>query len=79
MKLKQEVTVLQLANPDVTDATLESLRDMKVLRELDLNGSQITDAGLEILKGLPALASLRIARTKITDKGFAGRFLTKSR
>ncbi len=70
LKLKQDLSVLQMANPDVTDQSLEPLRDMKALRELDLNGSQVTDAGLEILKELPALTSLRLARTKITDKGF---------
>ena len=70
LKLKQDVAVLQMANPDVTDHSLEPLREMKALRELDLNGTQVTDAGLEILKELPALRSLRLARTKITDKGF---------
>jgi Leucine Rich repeat len=77
LKLKDDVTVLQMANPDVTDISLEPLRKMKVLKELDLNGSQITDAGLEVLKELPALNSLRIARTKITDKGFRSALLNK--
>ena len=77
LKLKDDVTVLQMANPDVTDLSLEPLRKMKVLKELDLNGSQITDAGLEVLKELPALNSLRIARTKITDKGFRSALLNK--
>ena len=69
--------MLQMANPDVTDQTLESLKGMKVLRELDLNGTQVTDAGLEILKELPALAALRLARTKITDKGFRSALFAK--
>ena len=77
LKLKQDVSVLQMARPDVTDESLESLRGMKALRELDLNGSQITDAGLEILKELPALSSLRIARTKVTDKGFRSALFDK--
>jgi hypothetical protein len=77
LKSKQDVTVLQMANADVTDETLESLREMKSLRELDLNGSGITDQGLEILKGLPALASLHIARTKVTDKGFRSALFDK--
>ena len=66
-----------MANPDVNDQTLESLKGMKLLRELDLNGSQVTDAGLEILKELPALASLRLARTKISDKGFRSALFAK--
>jgi hypothetical protein len=77
LKLMKDATVLQLANPEVTDAKLESLRGMEVLRELDLNGSQITDVGLEVLKGLPALTSLRIARTKVTDKGFRSTLFNK--
>ena len=63
------MAVLQMANPDVTDQSLESLREMKALRELDLNGSQVTDAGLEILKELPALASLRLAQDEDHGQG----------
>jgi hypothetical protein len=70
LKLKPDVVVLQMANPDVTDQALESLKDLRTLQELDLSDTQVTDAGLEILKGLPALATLRLARTKITDQGF---------
>jgi hypothetical protein len=71
------VAVLQMANADVNDQSLESLREMKSLRELDLNGTQVTDAGLEVLKELPALAALRLARTKITDKGFRSALFAK--
>jgi hypothetical protein len=70
LRLKPDVVVLQMANPDVTDQVLEDLKEMKVLQELDLNGTQVTDAGLKVLKDLPALAKLRLARTKITDHGF---------
>ncbi len=71
LALKPDVTVLQMANsPDVTDRTLESLRGLKVLKELDLNDTQVTDAGLMILRDLPALERLRLARTRVTDKGF---------
>jgi hypothetical protein len=70
LQKKQDVAVLQMANPDVTDRSLEELKGMKVLRDLDLSGTQVTDTGLEILKDLPALAALRLARTKITDAGF---------
>jgi len=70
LRLKPDVVVLQMANPDVTDGALEPLKEMKALQELDLNDTQVTDAGLRILKDLPALARLRLARTKITDQGF---------
>jgi hypothetical protein len=70
LRLEPNVVLLQMANPDVTDETLESLTEMKVLEELDLNGTQVTDAGLKLLKELPSLERLRLARTKITDQGF---------
>jgi len=70
LKHRPLTVVLQMANADVTDATLEHLRDLRVLRELDLNDTQITDAGLAILATLPALEALRLRNTKITDAGF---------
>jgi energy-coupling factor transporter transmembrane protein EcfT len=68
---KPEIVVLQMANADVTDATLSYLKDMKRLRELDLNDSGVTDAGLAALAGLPTLESLRLRNTKVSDKGLA--------
>jgi hypothetical protein len=70
LKQRPDAAVLQMANPDVTDRTLESLGGLKALEELDLNDTQVTDAGLVILRDLPALERLRLARTKLTDKGF---------
>jgi hypothetical protein len=77
LKLKPDVVVLQMANPDVTDKSLESLQEMQALQELDLSGTQVTDAGLKILKDLPALTKLRLARTKITDQGFHSTLFAK--
>jgi hypothetical protein len=70
LKQEPEVVVLQMANPDVTDQTLEALKGMDKLKELDLNDTQVTDTGLALLKQLPALSVLRLARTRITDQGF---------
>jgi hypothetical protein len=71
LALKPDVAVLQMANnPDVNDRTLESLRGLKALKELDLNDTQVTDAGLVVLRDLPALERLRLARTRVTDQGF---------
>ena len=67
---KSDVVVLQMANPDVTDQTLEKLKGMNSLKDLDLDNTQVTDAGLKVLKELPALASLRLKNTRITDQGF---------
>ncbi len=70
LKTRRDAVVLQMANADVTDQTLEILRDFSNLRELDLNDTAVTDAGLPILAALPKLQILRLARTKITDDGF---------
>lgn len=69
LKDKSTLTVLQMANADVTDATLEYLKPMDKLKRLDLSDSQITDKGLEILAALPALEDLKLSRTKVTDDG----------
>jgi hypothetical protein len=71
---KRDVAILEMGNPDVTDATLLSLVDMPNLRELTLNDSAVSDAGLATLARLAKLESLRIARTKVTPDGVA-RFL----
>jgi hypothetical protein len=70
LRARPDVVVLQMANPDVTDETLEYLKGLDKLRELDLNDTQVTDKGLRVLKDLPALESLRLKNTKVTDDGF---------
>lgn len=73
---RPDTVLLQMANPDVDDATLEHLSGLKQLRELDLNNTRITDAGLPALAALPALETLRLSGTGITDAGFQ-RYLAK--
>lgn len=70
LRSRPRVVVLQMANPDVTDATLEFVRGMQLLRELDLNDTQVTDAGLKILREVPALEELRLRGAKVSDEGF---------
>jgi Leucine Rich repeat len=64
-----DAVVVQMANDDVTDATLKYLAGMKSLRELDLAGAKISDAGLKHLEGLVTLEKLILSRTQITDAG----------
>lgn len=71
---KRDVAILEIGNPDVTDATLDLVVALPGLRELTLNDSAITDEGLAKLATLPSLETLRIARTKITPDGLE-RFL----
>lgn len=70
LKLRPDAVVLQMANPDVTDETLEYLLGMSKLRELDLNDTKITDVGLAILARFEKLEILRLRGTQITDDGF---------
>jgi len=70
LQAKSDTIVLQMANPDVTDQTLELLTGMSKLRELDLNDTGITDGGLKTLASLPTLQILRLRKTAITDQGF---------
>jgi hypothetical protein len=70
LREKTDATVVQMANLDVTDETIELLQEFKKLRELDLNGSQLTDTGLAKVAALPALEILRIRATRVSDEGF---------
>ncbi len=67
---RKDVVVLQMANPDVVDETLDHLAGMTRLRELDLNDSKISDEGLRKIASLPALAILRLRGTAVTNEGF---------
>ena len=69
LKEKPYLEVLQMANGDVTDQTLEYLKGMTKLRQLDLSNTQITDDGLKVLKELPKLEVLQLNGTKVTDDG----------
>jgi hypothetical protein len=70
LKGMPDIVVLQMANPDVTDQTLDYLAGMELLQELDLNDTQVTDEGLKKLAALPKLRILRIRKTPVTDQGF---------
>ena len=75
---KTDTVVLQMANADVNDDTLQWLTGMAQLRELDLSDSAISDAGLAKLSALRALESLRLRGTQITDDGFREHILGMS-
>jgi hypothetical protein len=70
LRARPGVVVLQMANPDVTDQTLDYLDGMTKLRELDLNDTKITDAGLAKLAAIGTLEALRLKSTAVTDEGF---------
>jgi hypothetical protein len=70
LQFKPDTVVLQMANSDVTDETLEYLKPMKQLQELDLNDTQISDVGLCLLAEMPNLQILRLRKTQVTDQGF---------
>jgi hypothetical protein len=74
---RPDIAVLQMANANVTDETLNYLSGMGRLRKLDISNSQVTDDGLKRLAELPQLQELYLARTKITDEGFRNHLATK--
>ena len=67
---RPDIVVLQMANADVDDRTLQHLRGLTRLRKLDVADTQITDAGLAAIAALPTLAELYLSRTQISDEGF---------
>ena len=69
VRTKTDLTVLQMANADVTDADVEHLRGLVKIRRLDLSDTAVTDASLPLLASLPALEDVKLARTKVTDDG----------
>ena len=69
LRSKTDLTVLQMANSDVTDATVEHLQGLANLKRLDLSDTAVTDASIPLLAALPALEDVKLARTKVTDAG----------
>jgi hypothetical protein len=79
LQSRPQTVVLQMANPDVTDATLEYLKAMPELRELDVSDSKVTDEGLAVLGALPKLETLWLKRLPgVTDEGFRKHLLEKT-
>lgn len=66
---KSDTVVLLMANPDVTDAAIDMLKDFQRLKTLDLNDTKITDRSLEKIARLPKLEELHLERTAVTDAG----------
>ena len=77
LETKPDIVVLQMSNPDVTDATLQYLVGLSELQELDLNDTQITDDGLALIAQLPRLRILRLRGTQVTDEGFQQHLMNK--
>lgn len=69
LRATPDAAVLQLANPDVTDGTLEYIAGYRQLEELDLGRTHISDEGLRKLTGLRTLKRLRLTGTRITTEG----------
>jgi hypothetical protein len=55
--------------PALTDAGLASLKGLKNLEVLSVDGAEITDAGLEALLEMPRLEVLDLSKTKVSDAG----------
>lgn len=64
-----DVTYIELAYKQVTNADLQHLTALKQLQHLNLWHSTITDTGLEHLEGMNQLQWLGLAGAEITDGG----------
>jgi Leucine-rich repeat (LRR) protein len=62
---------VDLANSQVSDATLAHIKWWPEIKVLLLDETQITDAGLECLKELTQLQELDLKGTRVTDAGLA--------
>jgi hypothetical protein len=62
---------LRLKGGEVTDKTIEPLKDIASLVEIRLGTTKVTDAGLATLKSLKNLEVLGLELTAITDNGLA--------
>ena len=69
LRQKNDAVLLQIANADVTDATIDLIADYKKLRELDVSHSQVTDQGLEKIARLATLEVLYLNNTQVTAAG----------
>lgn len=65
----QQITELDLAATDLTDAGIPPLAKLQNLRILILRDARFTDKGLPNLSSLTSLESLDLIRTRISDKG----------
>jgi hypothetical protein len=61
------VSKVQMANADVTDAVVVELKRLTGLRELNLSNTQVSDKGLTALVGLDQLTTLWLENTPVTD------------
>ena len=62
---------LRLKGGEVTDKTIEPLKDIASLVEVRLGTTKVTDAGLASLKSLKYLEVLGLEQTAVTDNGLA--------
>jgi len=69
LRQKTDTARLQMANADVTDATVALLADYSKLKYLDVSNSQVDDQGLETVSRLTTLDTLYLNNTKVTAAG----------
>jgi hypothetical protein len=66
------VTRVTLFGPRVTDESVNKLKDLQQLQELDLGGSAVTDECINVLREFKNLQWLRLSNTGVTDVGLKG-------
>jgi internalin A len=68
-RVVENMTAFGCSGPGVTAASVQQLKGLKHLRELDFSHSRISDAALEHVKEFKELRTLELESTPITDAG----------
>lgn len=69
LPLSGHVTILSLANTEVSDSGLSKLDSFSKLTQLNLGGTAVGDEGLKHLDSLEHLEVLNVIRSQVTDAG----------
>jgi uncharacterized membrane protein len=69
LKVKEQLTWLNLANMKITDEMLTVIAQMPNLSRLQIQNNSITDKGLQALESLNKLESLNLYGTEVSDAG----------
>lgn len=71
LKVKEQITELNLAHMPVTNADVNFILQMPHLQKLNLNYTNISDSGVEQLNGLKNLKELSVSGTSVTKNIFS--------
>ncbi|MBW8035822.1 MAG: hypothetical protein FVQ79_09380 [Planctomycetes bacterium] len=69
IKGSQTATAYSVSNPNITDKSIECIKDLYMLKFLDISNTNVTDSVVDSLSQMKQLERLTITNTKITKSG----------